>query len=325
LSHNNSWINRITVTTIALVLAAPLNLQAEQYPARPLRIITVETGGAADFVSRMIAQRLSDAVGQQVVVENRAGAGGAIAAEAVARAQPDGYTMLVLGSTLWLLPFLRSSVPWDPVRDFSPITLATRSPNILVVHPTVTAGSVKELIALAKAKPGTLSYSSSGTGSSTHLAAALFMSLAGTNIVHVPYRGPGPALNALLGGEVQVAFVFSGSAAPHVKAGRLKALGVCSAKPSQLMPGLPPIAETLPGYELVSTLGVFAPAGTPLAIVSRLNQELVRILGRGEVKERFFTAGMETVGNSPQAFAALIKSDMSRLGKVIKDAGIRDD
>jgi tripartite-type tricarboxylate transporter receptor subunit TctC len=232
---------------------------------------------------------------------------------------------MVQGSTLWLLPFLRKNASWDTLRDFAPVSWLTRSPNLLLTHPSLPVKSVKTLIDFAKARPGELTYGSSGTGSSTHLAAALFMAMAHINTVHVPYKGAGPALNGLIGGQVHLGFAFAGGAMPHVSAGRLRALAVCSAAPTPLAPGLPTIAETLPGYELVSTLGVVAPAGTPAAIVTRLNQGIVAVLNRPEVKTRFLNAGAETIGSTPDAFTALIRADMGRLGKVIRDAGIRDD
>ena len=314
------WIFSI----VAMVLGAAA-APGQSYPAKPIRLITVETGGGADFAARVIVAGLSDSLGQQVVVENRGGAGGAIAIETVARMPPDGYTLLLQGSTLWLLPFLRAKASWDPVKDFAPIAWATKAPNILVVHPSLPVKSVRELIALAKAKPGELSYSSSGTGSSTHIAAGLFTSMAGVNILHIPYKGAGPSLNGLIGGQVHIAFAFAGGAMPHVKSGRLRALAVCSAQPTPLTPGLPTLAATLPGYELVSTLGIFAPAGTPAQHIARLNQAIVQVLNRSDVKERFFTAGAETVGSSPEELLALMTSDMARLGPVIKNAGIRDD
>lgn len=297
----------------------------QPFPAKPVRLITVETGGGADFASRLIAASLSDSLGQQVVVENRGGAGGAIAIETVARAPANGYTLMLQGSTLWLLPILRAKASWDAVNDFAPITWVTKAPNILLAHPSLPTPAVRDLVALAKTRPGELSYSSSGTGSSTHLAAALFVVMAGISIQHVPYKGAGPSLNGLVGGQVHLGFAFAGGAMPHVKSGRLRALAVCSAEPSRLTPGLPPLAATLPGYELVSTLGIFAPAGTPGPTVTRLNQAIVQVLNKAEVKERFFTAGAETVGSSPEELLALMKSDIARLGPVIRKAGIRDD
>jgi tripartite-type tricarboxylate transporter receptor subunit TctC len=218
---------------------------------------------------------------------------------------------------------LRDNVPYDPVQDFSPITLAVRSPNLILLHPSLPVKSVKELIALAKARPGALNDASAGAGSSTHIAAELFKAMTGVNIVRVPYKGTGPAVTALISGEVQLMFATAGSAAPHLKSVRLRALAVTSAEPSTLFPGLPAVAATVPGYEGVSILGIFAPAKTPAAIINFLHQAIVQVLNRADVKEKFFSIGVETVGSSPDEFAAKVKSEMNRLGRVIKDAGIR--
>ncbi len=293
----------------------------QDYPNKPIRFVTSEVGGGTDFAARVIGQALSGVIGQQVVVENRPGT--IIPARVVATASPDGYTLLLNGSSLLFLPFMMDKLPYDTVKDFTPVTLAHKSPNVLVLHPSVAVTSVKELIELAKAKQGELNYASSGSGSSVHLAAELFKSMAGVNIVRIVYRGSGPAIIGLMSGETFLMFATPGSAAPHVKSGRLKALAVTSAQPSALFPGLPTVASDLPGYESVSTNGVLAPAGTPLAIINRLNQAIVRVLQRPDVKEKFFRAGSEPIGSSPQQFAATIKSEMAKWGKVIRDASIR--
>jgi tripartite-type tricarboxylate transporter receptor subunit TctC len=258
-----------------------------------------------------------------VIVENRPS--GPIPGEILSKASPDGYTLMFNGMSHWLLPFFQEKLPWDPVKDFTPISLTTTSPNILVVHPSVPVKSVKELIALAKSKPGALNYSSSGSGSATHLAAALFTSMAGVNMVRVPYKGSGPALNAVNAGEVQVMFPTPGGVGPLISSGRVRALGVTSAQPSALFPDLPTVAATVPGYEASSSNGIFAPAKTPVAIINRLHEEIVSVLNKAEVKQRLLSLGVEAVGSSPKQFAATLKADMSRLGKVIKDAGIRAD
>ncbi len=294
---------------------------AQSYPAKPVRLVTAEPGGGNDFAARLIAPGLSSSLGQQVIVDNRPS--GVIPGQIVSKAPPDGHTLLVSTGVVWLLPFMQS-VPFDPVRDFSPITLAVSTPNILVVHPSLPVKTVKELIALGKARPGELDYASGALGSSSHLAAELFKAMAGVNMVRIPYRGAGPALLALISGQVQLMFATAGSAAAHVGSGRLRALAVTSAQPSALLPGLPPIAASgVPGYEAITLFGIFAPAGTPPTIINRLNQEIVRVLNSPEVREKFFKAGVEVVGSSPERFAAAIKSDMTRMGKVIKDAGIR--
>ena len=297
----------------------------QDYPNKPVRIVTAEGGGGADFMSRLIAQGLTVSLGQQVVVENRGGASGAIAAQAVAKAPADGYTLLFYSNGIWTLPLLRD-VPYDPVKDFAPLTLVAISPNMIVVHPSLPVRSVKQLIALAKARPGELNYSMGGTGTTPHLAAELFKSMAGVDIVRINYKGAGPALNELIGGQVQLTFATTASGMPHVKSGRLKALAVTSAEPSALVPGLPTVAASgLPGYESVASYGMFSTARTPAALVSRLNEEIVRVLRRAEVKEKLFNTGVEVVGGSPEGFAAMMKMEMLKWGKVIRDAGIRGE
>jgi tripartite-type tricarboxylate transporter receptor subunit TctC len=244
--------------------------------------------------------------------------------ETVARAAPDGHTLLLASGSLWISQFLRANVPWDPLRDFSPITLAVTLPNIIVVHPSLPVKSVKELIALARSRPGAFNYSSGQIGSSSHLAGELFRSLAGVTIQHVAYKGGGPAILALLGGEVQVSFPNAGSASPHIQSGRMRALAVASARPSPLLPGLPSAADAgLPGYETAAILAVFAPAKTPAAIVDRLNREIVRILNRADVRQRLFDSGAEVVASSPAELLAAMKADMAITGKLVREAGIR--
>ena len=304
-----------------LVLSAGV-ASSQNYPNKPVRIVTAGYGAAGDFVARVVALGLIDSWGQQVIVENRGGSG-VIPIEIVAKALPDGYTLLVFGSTLWLLPFIQK-VSYNPVSDFSPITLAAITPLLLVVHPSLPVKSITELIALAKSKPGELNYASGISGSATHLPAELFKAMAGVNIVRVAYKGGAPAISALIGGEVQVMFATSSGAAPHVKSGRMRALAVTSAQPSALFPDLPTVAASgLPGYDAASIMCIFAPAKTPAALVGLLNREIVRVLNKADVKERFFKAGSEVVANSPEQLAATIKADMARMGKVIKDAGIR--
>lgn len=298
----------------------------QAYPTKPIRIVTAEAGGGNDFAARAIVRGIADSMGQQLIVDNRGGAGGIIAAEIVARAAPDGYTLLVYASNIWIIPLLKKNVPYDMAKDFAPITWAARSPSTLVVHPSLPVKSVKDLIAIAKAKPGQLNYGSGGSGATTHLAAELFKSMAKVNIVRVTYRGNAPALNDLIAGQIQVMFATAGTVAPHIGSGRLRALAVTSAQPTALSPGLPTVASSgLPGYESLSIYGVFAPSKTPTAIIQQLNREMVRVLHRADVKEQFFNAGVETVGSSPEAFAAAIKSDVARMAKVINEAGIRED
>jgi tripartite-type tricarboxylate transporter receptor subunit TctC len=312
--------------TFSIVLMlAPEAASAQSYPTKPIRIVTAESGGSSDFSSRIVAQWLTSTLGEQVIVDNRGASGGVIAAQIVARAQPDAYTLLFYGSNIWLMPFLRDSVPYDPIGDFSPISLTNVSPNVLVVHPSV-AQSVKELIALAKAKPGALNYASGGTGSSNHLAAEMFKSMVGVDIVRVPFKGAGPAIGDLLTGQLQMAFFTPPSVIPHIKSGRLRALAVTSLQPTALVSGVPTLASTgVPGYEMTSMYGLFAPAKTPASLITRLNREVVQGITRPEAKEKFFSGGSEVVGSTPDEFLVAVKAEMARLGKVIKAAGIRGE
>lgn len=307
----------LRAAVVVLALAACVAVQAQPYPARPVRFVTSEPGGGNDIVARMLAEGLTASLGQRVIVDNR----GIIAAEIVKNAAPDGHTLLVYGANIWLLPLLRSGVPWDPLRDFSPVTIAVQLPNILVVHPTLPVKSVRELIDHARARPGKLDYAAGTIGVSPHLAAELFRSMTGVDIVRVPYKGGGPALNGLIAGETQLMFPNAGSVLPHMKSGRVRALAVSSAQPSTLAPGLPTIAATVPGYEFAAVICLYAPAHTPRAVVERLNRESVRVLNAPEVKERLFNTGL--VASSVEGFRAFMKADMEKMGKVIWDAGIR--
>ena len=298
----------------------------QAYPSKPIRLVTAEAGGGNDLSARLIVQGLAGSLGQPMIVDNRGGAGGIIAADIVAKAQPDGYTLLLYANNIWIIPLLNSNAPFDVIRDFAPITWAAKSPNILVVHPALPVKSVADLIAYARARPGELNYGSGGTGSSTHLSVELLKSMTGVNIVRVPFKGNAPAMNAMIAGEVQMMIATAGSVAPHLKSTRLRALAVTSPQPSPLAPGLPAMAASgLPGYESMQIYGVFAPGKVPAAIVKRLNEEIVRVLGRADVKEKFLASGVEPVGGTPQQLAATIKSEIVRIGKVIKDAGIRGE
>lgn len=292
------------------------------YPNKPIRIVTAAPGGGNDLIARTVAQGISGPLGQQVVVDNRGG--GVIAGEIVSKAPRDGYTLLVTGSDFWIGPLVRKTA-FDPVKDFSPVSFTTSAPNIVVVHPSVPAKSIKELIDLAKAKPGELNYASAGIGASQHLGGELFKVMAGVNIVHVPYQAAGPSIIAIVGNQVQLTFATAASVATPIKSGALRALAVTSAKPSALFPGLPTVAATIPGYEIRGAQAVFAPVGTPATVITRLNREVVRAFNQPEVKERMFNAGLEVVASSPEELMTTMKSEMARLGKVIKDAGIRDD
>ena len=288
-----------------------------------MRIVTTTVGGTTDLVARFIAKELTASLGQQVIVDNRPT--GIIPGEIVVKAPADGYTLLFHGGSLWLMPLLQK-VPFDPVKDLAPVTFAVSTPNIVVVNPAVPVKAIKELIALAKANPGALNYGSGATGASSHLAAELFKHMAGVNIVRVPYKGQGPALLGVLGGEVQMSFATLGSVAGHIKSGKLRALAITTAKPSALAPGLPTVADSgLPGYQSASNAGMLVPARTPARLITLLNREIVQALTRPEMKELLFKEGTEVVGSSPQEFAASIKAEMASLGKVIKAAGIRTE
>ncbi len=310
----------------ALLSVAVTAVSGQTFPSRPVHMVTAEPGGGTDVVARLIAQALTTNLGQQVVVENKGGASGIIAAQTVAKAPADGYTLLIYSATLWILPYLRDNVPYDPVRDFSPIIAAASSPNILVVHPTVPANSVRELIALVKSKPGELTYGSGGSGTTLHLSAELFKAMAGLNILHVPFKSGGAAQTALLGGQLNMMFPVAAGAMPQVKAGKLRVLAVTSAQQSVLVPDVPTMAASgLPGYASELIVGVFAPAGTPAPLITRLNQEFVRVLTQADMKEKFLGVGVEPRGGTPEQMVAIVKSDMAKWGKVIKEAGIRVD
>ena len=308
---------------LAALLPLGATANAQEYPTKPVHIVASEAGGGGDFIARLVAQGLSSAFGQQVVVENRGG--GVIAGDLVAKSPPDGYTLLLYGNTLWLLPLMRKQVPYDPHRDFVPVTLVGRAGNVLVVHPSLPVKSVKDLIALARARPGQLNFSTAAPGTMNHLAGELFNSMAKANIVRVSYRGSASALTAVLSGEVQLMFATAAPAKPHIQAGRVRPLGVTTATRSTTYPDLPTIAESgLPGFEAVSAHGIFAPAKTPDAIIARLNQEIVRVLQRPEARDRFASIGAEPVGSTPEQLTAEIKAEIARMGKVIREAGIQE-
>lgn len=315
-------LQKIVLTALAaVIIAAAPHAAAQVYPVRPVRILTAQAGGGNDFVARLVAPALAENLGQSVVIENR---GGLLSAEAVAKALPDGYTVLLTGSSFWISPFFRK-VSYDPARDYSPVSQATSTPNLLVVHASLPVKSVKELIALAKERPGDLNYAGSSIGSPPHMAAELFKSMAQVNMVLINYKGSGPALTSLLGGHVQVMFAPAGLVGSHVKSGQLRALAVTTAKPSALLPGLPTVAATVRGYEVVSIIGFFAPEKTPDTVLARLSQGIARALQQADVKERFSRAGAETVGGTPEAFAAAMKFEMAKWGKLIRESGLREN
>jgi tripartite-type tricarboxylate transporter receptor subunit TctC len=315
---------RIVLALCAAACLLTAQAFAQAFPTKPVRMVASGIGGAGDFTARLIAAGVTTRLGQQVIIDNRPG--GTVPGEIVSKAQADGHTLMFAGLVIWLSPFMRENVPFDPVRDFAPITLAVIVPNVLVAHPGVNVKSTAELIALAKQKPGVLNYANSGIGNSNHLAGELFKAMAGIDIVPVNYRGAPLAMNDLLSGRVQLMFATALVAKPHVATGKLTALAVTSGNPSALLPDVPTIAASgLPGYESVSTLGAFAPAATPKGVVSVLHKSIVGVLNEPESKQRLFAGGIEVVASTPEQFAAAIKADMARTGPIIRKAGIRMD
>lgn len=307
------WLLALTVTLSAVAWA-------QDYPVKPIRFVTSTPGGGGDFVARVIAQAISGPLGQPVVVDNRANI---LGIEHVAQARPDGYTLLVTSNVFWLMPLMQK-VSYEPLRDFSSIALPVTSPNVVVSHPSLPVKSIRELVAFARARPGELNFAAGSKGSASHLAAEMFKVMAELNMVFVPYKGAGPALNDTVAGHVQLLFSNLAAAGPHMKLGRLRALAITSAKPSVLAPELPTVASAgLPGYESEAIYGVFGPAGTPSAIVQRLNEEVGRALQRPEVRGRFMGAGSQVVAASASDLTTRVASEMKRMGKVIAEAGIR--
>jgi tripartite-type tricarboxylate transporter receptor subunit TctC len=296
-----------------------------QYPNRPIRLVVpYPPGGPTDFVGRAVSAKLTELLGQQIVVDNRPGAATVIGSDLIARAAPDGYNLLFgTGGGTFLAPLILPKVPYDPQKDFAPVAMLVMSPQVLVVHPSVGANSVKELIAVAKAKPGQLNFSSVGTGTSPHLGGELFKSLAGVDIVHVPYKGTAPAMTDLIAGRVQLAFSSIPTVLAHVQAGRLKMLGTGGARRSPALPDIPSVADTVPGFELVTWYAIFAPAGTPAAIVNRLNGEIAKVLKDADIQKRFGEQGLETTLMTPQELKRYTGTDVSRWTRLIKAANIK--
>lgn len=311
------------VVAIAAMLYT-VSAGAQTYPAKPVRIVVPSSpGGGTDILARVLAQKLTESLGQQFVVENRPGAGQVIGIEAVARSAPDGYSLLMAASAIVINEVMYAKPPYDTLRDFAPVTLAASLPNILVVHPALPAKSVKELIALAKARPGQLNYSSAGAGTSPHLSMELFRLMAGITLTHVPYKGTGPATIDLVAGQVQLSMPNVLTAQPQIKGGKLRPLGVTSAKRATGLPDVPAIAETVPGYEAIQWYGLLAPANTPREAVAKLQSEIARILQNPEVKARLATDGADAVGSRPDEFAAYVRTEKDKWAKVVKSAGIK--
>ena len=319
------------VALMACVVLAALgvlsgNAGAQDYPNKPLRLIVpFPPGGGNDILARSVGQRLAEALGQQIIVDNRGGAGGLIGAELAAKAVPDGYTLFLVSiGNLAFTPALHAKLPYDPVRDFAPVTLLATSAFILVVNPSLPAKSVRELIALAKARPGTLNYASAGQGSSLHMTGEIFKLATGADLVHVAYKGSTPALTDLIGGQVQIMFGTMPATLPQVKAGKLRALGVSGATRSTAARDVPTIAEAgVPGFEVLNWYGIVVPGKTPAAIVQKLNRDLLTTLKSAAMIESLNTQGLEAAGGTPEKFGVFIKSEIAKYAKVVKAAGIR--
>lgn len=316
--------NLFAVLALTAISAAS---SAQGFPNKPIRLIVpFSAGGPTDVLARIVAQKLTESLGQQVVIDNHTGSGGNIGTDIVAKATPDGYTLLMAIVGHVINASLYSKLPYDPVKDFAPITLTGAATIIMVAHPSLPAKSIKELIALAKSKPGQLNLASPGSGTPHHLAAELFKTMAGIDMVHIPYKGAAPAVTDLLGGQVSVAFVSLPAALPHVKARKLTALGITSDKRSAVAPEVPTFAEAgLPGYGLENWYGALAPAGTPREIVNKLNSTIVKVLQLPDVKERLNGQGFEIRTSTPEQFAAYIKSETVKWAKIVKDSGAKVD
>ena len=321
--------HRLLLAALGLITAAPAasTASAQPYPSRPIRfIVPFAPGGGNDVIARFIGSRLAEAWGQQIVVDNRAGAGGNIAGEIVARSSPDGYTIFMFNSANAIAPNLYQGLAYDPVRDFQPVVLIAISPFALVVHPSTPAHSVRDLIALAKARPGTLTYASGGNGSATHLAADQFKQMAGIDMIHVPYKGAGPAFVDLVAGQVTMYFSSIPPALPHIKSGRVRALGLSSEKRSSLLPDLPTIAESgVKGYESEVSYGIVVPARTSADIVRKLNAEVVRILAEGDARSRLVSQGADVAAGTPQDYARYMRAEIAKWAKVIRASGAKVD
>jgi len=321
-----------TLVAALLAVALPVTAAAAQssapnYPNKPIRIVVPQSaGGSTDLTARLIAQKLSGALGQTVIVDNRPGAGSILGTDLVAKATPDGYTLLVVASSITINPSLHRKLPFDPVRDLAPVTQLSAFPNMLVVHPSFPVKTVRDLIALAKAKPGEINYGSSGTGTGTHLSAELFKYMTGVDMVHVPYKGGGPAVIALISGQVQLNFATIPSVLPHVRSEKLRAVAVTTIKRSPAAPQVPTIAESgVPGYDHGPWNGMLAPAKTPQAIIAKLNAEVAKIVHLPETAGALLHDGAEPVGNTSEEFAAVIRTETAKWAKVIKAAGIKAD
>jgi tripartite-type tricarboxylate transporter receptor subunit TctC len=315
------------ITAAGLILCAFNATASDNYPSKPITwVVPFPPGGAMDVIARTLGDKLSQSMKQPVVVENRPGAGGSIGSGVVARSAPDGHTLMIVSIGHAVNPSLYPKLSYDATKDFEPVSLVGIVPNILVAHPSLKANNVKELIAQAKAAPGKLTYASAGNGTTVHLAAELFNSMAGVDVLHVPYKGSAPAVTDLMGGQVNIMFDSVSSAKPYIQSGKLKALAVTTTKRSSIFPNVPTMAEAgIPGYELSGWYAVFVPAKTPKPIVDRLNAELVKALKQTDVRARFTQIGAEPVGSSPQQLANTLKTETARWSKIVRERNIKPD
>ncbi len=322
--HRLAFLTSLILCALCATIAQAA--AADIYPARPIRIVVpTGAGGITDILARIVAQKLGEGLDQKVIVDNRPGASGIVGSDVVAKAPPDGYTLLMVYPSHPVNPSLRANMPYDTVKDFAPVTMVSGVTLVLAVNASLPARDLRELIAMAKEKPGQLNYSSVGAGSLGHLGAELFRSLAGVNITHVPYKGAPQAMMAVLSGEVSMFFDTPITMLPHLKAGKVRALGVSTKTRQAVFPDVPPIADVVPGYEVLGWNGILAPAGTPQVIIERLNAEIVKVLRTPAVIAQLATNGVEPIGNSPRQFGAIIVADLEKWAKVIKQAGIKAD
>ena len=316
----------VAVVFVMLAAAAVPDAVAQAYPSKPIRIIALSSPGSGpDIVGRLIGSRLTEAWGQQAIVDPRPAATGIVGAEIASKAAPDGHTMVIVTSQAVIVSVMYEKLPFNLIRDFAPITMVASTPFILAVHPAVPAASIQELVALARSKPGSLRYGSGGSGSPPHLSAEIFKSMTGTDMLHVPYKGVTPAMIDAVAGQVQMLISVIPAVLPTIKSGRLRALGVTSAKRTALVPDVPTIAETVPGYEFIGWYSLFAPANTPSGIINKLNAEIVKGLNTPEFRERFVALGAEPSTSTPQALAAYLREQTEKMRKAVKDSGARLD
>jgi len=318
-------LRALGLASLALVLAQGCARAQEAWPVKPIRfILPFPPGGGTDILGRIISERLSGSLGQPVVIENRGGAGGNVGAEIAAKSAPDGYTIVLVAPSLAISPSLYSRLNYDPVKDFAPVSLVATVPNVMITHPSVPARTLAEFIALARTRPGGMNFGSGGNGTSNHLAGELFNIVAGVKLVHVPYKGVNLAMNDVLSGEIHLVVIGVPAAAPHIKAGRLRALALIAPQRSPAIPEVPTAAEAgLADFEVTTWYGVLAPAGTPRTVVARLNTELVKAMHAPELKERLAALATNPTTSSPEEFAAYIKQEIAKWGEVVRKAGLK--